>query len=440
MHKFSSKALAALCLVLAVVLSDAAAQSKSTRLTPSDVFNMEFVSDPQISPDGRRVIYVRQFAEIMTDKNYSNLWIINSDGTDNRALTTGNRSDTSPRWSPDGNRIIYVSDAEGTPQIYMRWMDTGQTARLTNLQYPPAGLAWSPDGKHISFTAFVADRAPHVTNLPSPPPGAKWAEPATVIDKLVYRFNGPGYLKPGYTQLFVVPSEGGTPRQISSGNFQHGGAAFRSSDAVWTPDGKHLIMSANRRADYELEPLDTEVFEFAVADGSVRALTNRRGPDNSPAISPDGKLIAYTGLDDKYQGYQVTRLYVMNRDGSGSRLISADLDRDVVAPRWAADGSGIYFVYDDQGNSKLGFYSLDGKMKKLTDNLGGGGSAYGGGGYSISKNGAFAFGYSRPDVPSDVAVGWISNATTKVITAVNADLLAARKLGAVEEIWYESSL
>lgn len=438
MRSLYSKGLAALCIAFALITS-AAAQEKSSRLTSSDVFNLEFVSDPQISPDGRRVIYVRQFADIMTDRNYSNLWIINFDGTDNRPLTTGNRSDSAPRWSPDGTRIIFVSDSGGSMQIYMRWMDTGQTAKLTNLQYAPAGINWSPDGKHISFTSFVPDRALQIGKVPPPPPGAKWAEPALTIDKLVYRFNGPGYLKPGYTHLFVIPSEGGTPRQISSGNFQHGGPAFRASEATWTTDSKYLLMSANRRADYELEPLDTEVYEFSVADGSVRTLTKRRGPDNAPLVSPDGRQIAYLGFDDRYQGYQITRLYVMNRDGSGSRMISGDLDRDVGSLRWASDSKGIYFLYSDQGNTKIGFYSLDGKQRQLASSVGGSGSAYGGGSFSISPTGAFAFTYSRPDVPSDLAVGNVSNATTKVITAVNEDLFAGKKLGQVEEIWYESS-
>ncbi|MEW6209406.1 MAG: S9 family peptidase [Acidobacteriota bacterium] len=435
--RFLTRAIA-LCFILASISSVAAAQGKKN-LAAADVFNLEFVSDPQISPDGRKLIYVRQFSDIMSDRNYSNLWIVNLDGSDNRPLTTGLRSDASPRWSPDGTRIIYISDQDGMAQIYQRWMDTGQTARLTNLQFPPAGISYSPDGRHIAFTSFVPDRPPQVANIPSPPPGAKWADPAMIIDRLVYRFNGPGYLKPGYTHLFVLPSEGGTPRQISSGNFQHGGAAFRASEAVWTPDGKYLLMSVNRRADYDLEPFDSEVYEFSVADGAVRALTNRRGPDSSPALSPDGKLIAYTGFDDRYQGYQVTRLYVMNRDGSGSRLLSNDFDRDVGALRWAADGSGVFFLYDDQGNTKIGFYSLDGKMKQLVANVGGTGSAYSGGSFSVSRTGAFAFTYSRPNVPADIAVATTANPSAKVITSVNDDLLAARKLGEVEEIWYESS-
>jgi dipeptidyl aminopeptidase/acylaminoacyl peptidase len=439
MLKLSSKVMLAISLALVFMLATAAAQERSNRLAPSDAFNLEFATDPQISPDGKKIIYVRQFADIMTDRNYSNLWIIDFDGTDNRPLTTGHRSDTSPRWSADQSRIAYVSDQDGTPQIYLRWMDTGQTAKITNLQFPPAGLAWSPDGKQISFTSFAPDKPPYITNVPTPPPGARWAEPAVVIDKLVYRFNGPGYLKSGYTHLYVVPADGGTPRQISSGNFQHGGAAFRTSDAVWTPDGKHLLISANRRADYELEPLDTEVYEFSVADGAVRSLTSRKGPDNGPQVSPDGRLVAYLGFDDRYQGYQVTQIYVMNRDGSGSRLLSAALDRDVASPRWAADGSGLYFLYDDKGNTKLAFISLDGKVKQLAASAGGSGSAYGGGAFSVSKNGAFAYSYSRPLVPADIAVGSVAGATPKIITAVNEDLLSAKKLGEVEEIWYESS-
>ena len=312
MSRLVLQILISFCLALAPA-SSVTAQKASQRLGAQDVFNLEFATDPQISPDGKRIAYVRQFSDIMTDKRYSNLWSINSDGSEHRPLTTGNFSDTSPRWSSDGSQIIYISDRDGSAQIYRRWLDTGQTAKLTNLTNPPSGIAWSPDGKQISFTTLVPEAPRKIAQMPEPPAGAKWADPARVIDKLVYRFNGAGYLKPGYTHLFVVPAEGGTPRQISAGNFQHGGIGFRASDAVWTPDGQYLIMSANRRPDYELEPLDTEVYEFSVADGSVKALTNRRGPDNAPVVSPDGKSIAYVGFDDAYQGYQVTRLHVMNR-------------------------------------------------------------------------------------------------------------------------------
>lgn len=443
MRTLIARGLFALCLILASVPSILA---QTNKLTVNDIFNLELATDPQISPDGRRIIYVRQFADIMTDKRCSNLWIINFDGTDHRPLTTGNFNDTNPRWSPDGKQIIFVSNRDQTPgsppqtQIYRRWMDTGETAKITNLTQAPAGVTWSPDGKWISFTMHVPDAPTSIVKMPAPPEGAKWAEPAKVIDKLVYRFNGAGYLKPGYTQLFIVPSEGGTPRQISSGKFQHGGVAFGASEAVWTPDSKYLLMSANRNENFEREPRDTNVYEFSVADGRARALTTRKGPDNGPQISPDGKLIAYVGFEDKYQGYQVSQLNLMSRDGSNQRVLSSKWDRDVAAVQWATDGSGIYFTSDDQGNTGLYFISLDGTVKKLLDNVGSASSAYGGSGtFTIARSGAFAITQTRPNNPGDIAVGTLRNPQVKIITAVNEDLLASKKLGEVEEIWYESS-
>jgi len=404
----------------------------SDRLTPMDIFQLELATDPQISPDGRRIVYVRQFADIMSDRRCSNLWIINFDGSDHRPLTTGNYRDTSPRWSPDGSQLLHLSDREGSSQIFRRWMDTGQSGKLTNLTSAPAGIAWSPDGQWISFTAHVPDEGPRIVQMPKPPEGAKWAEPARVIDKLVYRFNAAGYLRPGYTHLFVLPAEGGTPRQISTGKFHHGGAAVRASEAVWTPDGKHLIMSANRHDNWEMEPTDTEIYEFSVTDGAVRALTSRKGPDGSPAVSPDGRFIAYTGFDERYQGYQITRLSVTNRDGSGARTVTAALDRDVSSPRWAPDGSGIYFLSDERGNTGLCFTTLEGEVKRLTGNVNRGD-------FTLARNGNFAIGYTRPAVPGDIAAGAAANPAARRITAVNGDLFAGKQLPEGEEIWYESS-
>src|SRR5262245_41267109 len=195
MHSLIARGLTAFCLILVILPSG---RAQSSKLTINDIFNLEVVSDPQISPDGRRVIYVRQFADIMSDKRCSNLWIVNIDGSDHRPLTTGNSSDTSPRWSPDGKQIIYISSrdqaAGGSSQIYRRWMDTGETAKLTNLTQSPGGIAWSPDGKWISFVMLVPEDPPSIIQMPKPPEGAKWADGAKVIDKLVSRFNGFGYL------------------------------------------------------------------------------------------------------------------------------------------------------------------------------------------------------------------------------------------------------
>src|SRR5262249_26472013 len=162
-------------------------------------------------------------------------------------------------------------------------------------------------------------------------------------------------------------------------------------------------------------------------DGAIKALTDRKGPDDSPVVSPDGRHIAYVGFDDKYQGYQVRKLYVMNRDGSGARLVSGSFDRDVQSPRWAPDGNGLYFLVADQGNTGLYFITLDGSLRKLTGNVGSGTSAYGpGAAFTVAKNGTFAVTTTRPDLPGDLAVGNGQAAGAQVVTTVNEGLLSGR--------------
>lgn len=421
----------------------APSQEISNRLEPMDVFHFQFANDPQISPDGKRIVYARQSADVSYDRRVSNLWIINFDGSDHRPLTAGTFADTSPRWSPDGTRLAFLSDRDGKLQLYVRWMDSGQIAKLTDLENPPAGISWSPDGQQIAFTSLVSAAPPKIATLPSAPEGAKWADSPRVYEDLIYRFNGPGYLKPGYSQIFVVAADGGAPRQLTTGKFPHGPGVgeLGGSYASWAADGKSLIFSMNGTANYQYEPFHTELYELIVADGSLKQLSHRNGPNDSPNISPDGKLIAYIGFDDRFQGHQTTYLYIANRDGSNPRVVTPKLDRDAGAPRWAADGTGIFFTYTDQGDTKLAYLSLEEVSssflllapKILADHLNPSGN------FSVARNSAFAFQYDTPSDPGDVAAASLSDPKLHVLTSLNRELLAAKKLGAVEELWYDSS-
>ncbi len=404
------------------------------RLRLMDVFELEWASDPQISPDGETVVYVRNFMDVLSDRRRSNLWIVRADGSDHRPLTTGLANDSSPRWSPDGKRLLYSSSADGGSQLYVRWMDTGQTARLTQLTSGPSGLNWSPDGRFIAFSMLVRAKPSSFVELPEKPEGAEWAGKPVAIDKLIYRADGSGYVEDGFAQLFVLSADGGTPRQITDGEFHHRG---RPS---WTPDGEALIFSANRHDDWRYRPLDSEVYEVSFADGEIRALTDRRGPDNSPVVSPDGRHIAYVGFDDRQQGFQVIHLYVADREGGEPRRLASDLDRRVQSPAWAADGRGVYFGTTDKGNGKIGYASLDGGVEMLAADVGGTslGRPYSGGSFSVAKDGRFAYTLSRPDHPADVAVGQKGNSPRR-LTRLNDDLLAHKELGETEELWWKSS-
>ncbi len=404
----------------------------SNKMEMLDIFNLEYVSDPQISPDGKQVIYVRNFKDIMTDRNLSNLWIVNFDGSQNRPLTTGEQNDRSPQWSHDGSKVAYFSNKSGQTELYLRWMDSGDEMVLVNSELTPANIQWSPDDKYLSFNMFVAKAKPSPIRMPAKPKGAEWNAPPKYVDNLGWRSDGRGELPTGNQQLFTVPVSGGTPRQLTEGDVNHSGA-------VWSADGKHLYFSANLREDRELEGNDSEIYSISLATGEIKQLTDRYGPDRGPVVSPNGQLIAYTGGDDNYKGYQLSKLYIMNADGSNPRLISGDLDRDVSSITWAADGKGMYFQYVDKAHPKIGHITLNGKVTEITDGLGGMslGRPYTSGAFSIAKNGNYAYTWAETQLPADLGVG--NNGNNNRVTNLNEDLFEYKKIGNIEEIWYKSS-
>ena len=409
-----------------------AAEEVDNRFQLSDVFDLEYASEPQISPDGKNVVFVRNSMDIMKDRRQSCLWIVNSDGENLRPLTSGNRKDSSPRWSHDGRRIAYISKEDGSSQIYCRWLDTGQTAKLTNLTSQATGLTWSPDGKQLAFFMHVPDEREAFIDLPQMPEGAEWAEPPKVIRNVLYRHDGEGYVKEGYDHLFVIPAEGGTPRQLTRGSYQHEGPGS------WTPNSRSIVFSGNRSPEWEHDPRNSEIYEVSLIDGSIKALTDRKGPDSHPVVSPDGKRIAYLGYDDHEQGYQVTHLYVMNR-GRKPVMLAEGFDRTIRDMVWSNNGKEIYVQYDDHGTTKVGAVTQSGAVNELARDVGGTtiGRPYASGSFTLAQGGAFAFTHTSPEYPADVAVG--TSQSVQRITFLNKDLLSHKSLAQTEEFSFKSS-
>ncbi|MFT4863077.1 MAG: dipeptidyl aminopeptidase/acylaminoacyl peptidase [Pseudohongiellaceae bacterium] len=399
-----------------------------------DVFELEVAAEPQISPSGEQIVYVRQSYDIMTDRQRSNLWIVGIDGNSHRPLLSGTDSYTSPRWSPSGDRIAYISSAEGRgPQLYVRWMDTAQTALLSNIQESPANMSWAPDGQSLAFTAFVGSEVKPLATAPQKPEGANWAPPVKVIETLNYRSDGRGYLDPGHTQVFVIPAEGGTPRQLSQGEYNHGGGLS------WAADGSSLVISSNRNEGWELAQQNSDLWAIDVATAQMTQLTTRNGPDTSPQVSPDGRHLAFLGYEDKKMGYHNRTVSVMDLDDGSISEISDDLDRSVDSIAWSSS-TQLIVSYDDFGKKTIATLSLEGDLQILTRDAGGADISrpYTSGSFSVANNGRVAYTAGTSQRPADV--GYASRRGVEKLTGLNEDLLAHKTLGAVEEISWRSSV
>jgi len=412
-------------IVLTLLVAQSAAAQESIRTLTLDMYlDWERVSDPRLSPDGRQIVFTRGWVDKVYDRWESSLWIMNADGSKQRKLIDG----SSARWSPDGTRIAFI--ARGEPrgsQIFVRWMDAeGAVTQITRLDESPSDIAWSPDGKWIAFTMLVPAPERWPIPLPARPEGARWTENPLIITRLDYRQDRVGFTREGYRHIFIVPAEGGTPRQLTSGDWDHNGVE-------WTPDGKEILFTSLRIPEAEYAWRESEIYAVNVETGAIRQLTTRKGPDRSPVVSPDGRLVAYIGYDWTDDTYVEAKLYIMGIDGSNLRMIAEEMGSAPENVTWAPDGSGVYFNAAMKGTQNLYFASVDGRVRPVTR-----------GQHvltvtDIGRNGRAVGVRTAPHEPGDVVAFDLRRPhDIRRLTAVNDDVLAGVTLGEVEEIWYES--
>jgi dipeptidyl aminopeptidase/acylaminoacyl peptidase len=412
------------------------ANSNSHLFQPEDIFALEVASSPQVSPDGKKVIYVRRSNDIMTDSTRSSIWIADTKGDSHRPLLSSSNNYYSPIWSPDGKRLAYISNADGQAQLYVRWMDTGQTALVTNVISSPSSITWAPDGKSIAFTMRVpANDKPFSIKMPKKPKGAKWSPDFEYITKARYQADGQGILDPAYTHIFIVPADAGTARQLSSGNYHHGGTLS------WSNDSQHIFFSANRSDNWEYEPGEADIFSVSLG-GEIKQITNAVGSERSPLVSPNGKYIAYAKRDDKKLAYRNRYLHVMNIDGGNDKNISAEVDNSLSNFHWKGN-AGIYYQQMVRGVTQIDYVSFSksgmGKHRNITTGLGGEslGRPYTSGTFDYAVD-VFAFTKGRHDRPADIFVQ--DGNKQRQLTALNEDLFGHKTLGNIEEFTYASSI
>ena len=413
--------------------------ASSSQLSVADFLDQETVGSPQVSPDGKTILYARGHVDKVNDRWDGDIWQMNADGSKNRFLVKGGGA----VWSPDGTRIAYVaaSDNPKGAQIFVRYMDAeGATTQVTQLTDGPRSVTWSPDGKWLSFGMFTPKRNDWAIEMPAPPPNAKWTPAPRVVERLHYRADRNGYTETGFIHLYVVPADGGTPRQLTSGDWSVGatfdGLSFAAAHS-WTPDGKTILFDGLAEPTADRSYRESNIYSVDLAGGAMKRLTTARGTWASPVISPDGKMVAYTGREFLPVVWQTADLWVMNIDGSGGRDLTRSLDREVGGGGiWAQDGTGLYISPQDRGTENILFVPLAGAIRPVTTgnhvlNL-----------VSASKTGDLVGVRSSFQAPGDVVkvtVDKKGNAGVVQVTAVNEDLLQGKRLATAEEVWYPSS-
>ena len=408
------------------------AEENFSGFEPMDVFDLEWASDPRVSPDGETIVYVRKSNDIMKDRERSNLWQVSADGTDHRPLYSGLNSIRSPRWSPTGEKLAFISNDTGSQQIHVRWFDNGDTAVISQLQASPSNLSWSPDGKWLAFTMNVKAPTKSIAEPRTKPEGATWAKKPITVTTTRYQYDGRGIVEPAYRHVFIVPADGGTSRQLTEGNFNHYGSL------AWSPNSDQVFFSAYRSDDWELVSDEADIYSVNISTKKLKQITNQSGAERSPVISPNGKMIAFTKEERRPLAYSPDRIAVMDLNGQNLRMLSEDLDGDASNLIWADDNESIYYTYDERGIRKIGQATIKGNLRSVIKGVGGTtiGRPYLSGGFH-TNNDTLAFTHGASDRPANIAI--MQDGQVQILTRLNDDLLGHRRLGPVKEITYKSS-
>ncbi|HXG68202.1 MAG TPA: S9 family peptidase [Blastocatellia bacterium] len=403
-----------------VCLITVTAQAKRNP-TPEDLFALKSVGDAQISPDGGAVVYTVTTVDREKNSSFTNLWLVAAAGGTPAPLTSGNFSDSTPRWSPDGRKIAFASNRNGKAAIWVLDVATREMRMLTpwersNHFLSKAGeaLCWSPDGKSI---AFVAAEKPAEAEATDP----------RVISRIQYK-SRTGFSDNLRSHIFIVSVADGSVRQLTRGNYDEHSIA-------WSPRGDEIVFLSNREADPDAN-FNYDIFAVEVSTGRERRLTNTPGVEFSPIWSPDGNYIAYTATKRNLTTIdsiaEDTHVWVIGREGGAGREVSAALDRRASSPQWSADGKQVCFLAGDRGKTMI--YRVSREGGQVTQLF-----------LDFSQIGSFtlagrnvAFTRSDETRPGEVWVTSISGGAPRQLTSVNKELAEGWSLVRPEQVRFKS--
>jgi len=463
----------------------AGTETQARTLRPDDLFQFALPGDPQLSPDGRTVVFVVQTFDREQNTRETRLFTVSADGRGQPRPLTAGPKDRLPRWSPDGRRLAFVSERSGKPQLYILDREGGEAWVLPTRQKVESAPVWSPDGRYLAFVARAWAKSADWVPYPGAPKGdaARAREQAArrlegqqqaakkpvsdvkVITDLRFRFDGVGYFGDLKKQVFVVevPPAGPGPgeqreeveaRQVTSGDFDH-------DFPTWSPDGTRIACVAFRE-ELTWENLSRQdLWVFDVETGAARQLIDGAGPIFSPVWSPDGRYIAFIGHDLSYGLSTTNALWLAPTDPVAVPLQFGDcicltrhLDRPVgatissdlrylpfrlISPQWA--GERLYFTVADRGAAglfacRVSDQVAEGATPGIAPVVPAAGRSVAG--FSVSQSGVIVFQAGDAAAPDDLYLRTPTGEERR-LTAVNAAWLREVQLGAVEKFSYRGA-
>jgi dipeptidyl aminopeptidase/acylaminoacyl peptidase len=325
-------------------------------MTFDDLMKVQRISDPQVSPDGRWVAYVQGTVDFEANKVVKHIWLIGAEGGAPKQLTTGEGSDSRPRWSPDGESIAFISTRGGKSQVWIIPLRGGEARQLTSISTEADGVTWARKGDALLFTSQVyPDCADDACNKKRLEDAEKSKVKARIIDELLFR-HWDAWRDGKYTHLFSVSAQGGTARDLTPGAVDSPTWFLGAPDGYdISPDGTEACFASNHSGGSRVAwSTNNDLFLVSTQGGEAKNITkDNPGSDASPQYSPDGRYIAYTSqARDGYES-DLFRLRVYDRQSGTIKDLTAGFDQWVSSFAWAADSDTIYFTAPERSQQPV---------------------------------------------------------------------------------------